>query len=192
MEENIINVLENQSCIICLNDNFVNQDMCITNCSHIFCKECLDKWFDRGEKSCPICRGVIQYFVHKDINYRVIIYNSVTHGYQIISNEVIENLIKLNYNLRFFIFIMTVFVMVGYNYYRILQDDYQKLHVSYNYREQNITLLSNELRDCYSEGNNMVYIDVWGAGEFMRKCLIPLTSYIQCFPENHDSHNGLP
>ena len=62
--------LENQ-CYVCL-ENKVMDTLCITDCNHSFCKDCLDKWFNVGKTSCPICRTDISYFKYLNENTRVI------------------------------------------------------------------------------------------------------------------------
>ena len=59
-------------CSICLKEEIPEGNKCITNCSHNYCKECLDQWFDQGKTSCPICRQQIQYFTHQSSDTRVI------------------------------------------------------------------------------------------------------------------------
>ena len=44
------------SCSICMKDDLLNKDIYITDCDHLFCNKCLDDWFQRGNKSCPLCR----------------------------------------------------------------------------------------------------------------------------------------
>ena len=58
-------------CSVCLTEEI--NDRCQTNCGHGYCKECLDSWFDRGNKSCPLCRQDIQYITHGDETYRVVL-----------------------------------------------------------------------------------------------------------------------
>ena len=48
----------NNSCIICFN-NIPKELLCKTNCNHLYCKECLDTWLNRGNIDCPMCRGDI-------------------------------------------------------------------------------------------------------------------------------------
>ena len=50
-----MNEIINDSCIICFN-NIPEDKLCRTNCNHIYCKECLHTWFDRGKVECPMCR----------------------------------------------------------------------------------------------------------------------------------------
>ena len=59
------------NCSICLSPIEL-EDLCTTDCNHIFCKECLDKWFDTHKLSCPLCRSEIQYFNHKNMNHRIV------------------------------------------------------------------------------------------------------------------------
>ena len=72
MDNSIIEIAENKNCIICLKENLNDEILCLTNCTHIFCKECLDQWLDIGKRSCPLCRQNIQYFKNKENNFRII------------------------------------------------------------------------------------------------------------------------
>ena len=47
------------TCSICLEENINNNELCKTNCNHIFCKKCLDDWFNKGKNTCPLCRDNI-------------------------------------------------------------------------------------------------------------------------------------
>ena len=59
-------------CSICLTDSINILNKCTTQCSHNFCKDCLDKWFDKGKSSCPMCRQTLQYFNYNGENTRII------------------------------------------------------------------------------------------------------------------------
>lgn len=58
-------------CSICLGD-FVECELCKTNCNHFYCKECLDAWFNKNKDSCPMCRQPITYFCYNGHNHRII------------------------------------------------------------------------------------------------------------------------
>ena len=45
-------------CPVCMND-ITDEEQCITECNHNFCKGCIHMWFDRGNFTCPSCRGEI-------------------------------------------------------------------------------------------------------------------------------------
>ncbi|KAG8745984.1 Multiple RNA-binding domain-containing protein 1 [Ceratobasidium sp. 414] len=47
---------EDRCCQICQTD-FDNGF--ITNCGHVFCRECMDMWLKRRRNTCPACRGVL-------------------------------------------------------------------------------------------------------------------------------------
>jgi len=61
----------NEQCSICLQD-IINRDTCLTNCQHRYCVSCLDLWFDRGQSSCPMCRGRIRYITYNNESHRII------------------------------------------------------------------------------------------------------------------------
>ena len=58
-------------CTICFNP-MNTENKCTTNCNHSYCKPCLDTWFNRGEKTCPICRTDIEYINHNSETIRII------------------------------------------------------------------------------------------------------------------------
>lgn len=58
-------------CSICLQDT-INKNTCVTNCSHRYCVDCLNIWFDRGQNSCPMCRGNVRYITHDNQSHRII------------------------------------------------------------------------------------------------------------------------
>lgn len=62
-------------CPICIS-NIKKEDLCITNCSHKFCYDCLSHWLSINN-NCPNCRESIETFNYKDmINRLYIVYNN--------------------------------------------------------------------------------------------------------------------
>ena len=59
-------------CSICLTNNIIPLNKCITQCNHNYCKNCLDSWFNKGKDTCPMCRQPLQYFAHNGAHTRVI------------------------------------------------------------------------------------------------------------------------
>jgi len=51
------------TCPICMNET-TEDDKCITECNHVFCKDCIHKWLSRNKFSCPSCRGEINYYMN--------------------------------------------------------------------------------------------------------------------------------
>ena len=189
-EEDSIQDIERQSCIICLGDDISSENMCFTDCSHMFCKDCLDEWLDQGKKTCPMCRETIRYFKNEDIQYRVVVQNERASSTATISRSVVENIIRQNYNMRYIIFLMFLSLVMGFNAYTVLANDYNYLNFRYIGATQNNTVLMEQLNECQnpSSGFNeiLVYIlQVQGPAisNVLKKCAIPLFSYYKCFPE---------
>ena len=61
----------NVQCSICLQE-IININTCVTNCHHRYCVDCLNRWFDRGQSSCPLCRGTVRYITHDNQSHRII------------------------------------------------------------------------------------------------------------------------
>ena len=59
-------------CPVCLQEELDKNIFCYTDCEHSICKECFDKWLDKGERSCPICRNQIKFYNYQDNNYRIV------------------------------------------------------------------------------------------------------------------------
>ena len=62
-------------CSICFES--ILGKMVTTECNHTFCKDCIDGWFDRGENSCPLCRGEIKYIQLDEERVRVLIHRNI-------------------------------------------------------------------------------------------------------------------
>ena len=60
-------------CPICLQEDLDKNMFCYTDCEHSICKECFDKWLDKGERSCPICRNQIKSYNYQGNNYRIVL-----------------------------------------------------------------------------------------------------------------------
>lgn len=43
-------------CPVCLHDFDDREPCCRLPCSHIFHRDCINRWIARGSRSCPICR----------------------------------------------------------------------------------------------------------------------------------------
>ncbi|KAL7191039.1 hypothetical protein ACSBR2_023169 [Camellia fascicularis] len=44
-------------CWDCINRRHEVRDLC--NCSHVFHRDCLDRWVDEGRVTCPLCRSML-------------------------------------------------------------------------------------------------------------------------------------
>ena len=52
-------------CAICY-ESFNDDTLCYTNCFHPFCKNCLHKWLETGNITCPTCRMNVDYYNYND------------------------------------------------------------------------------------------------------------------------------
>lgn len=95
------NIMNNYfSCPICLKDNILENNIYTTNCNHIFCKSCIEKWFNKGKKTCPMCiQNIISYkynneyykLVFKEVHIGQHIYNTDRDINRDINRDNIEN-----------------------------------------------------------------------------------------------------
>ena len=179
IDDNIINI--NNSCSICLEEAVENENICETNCSHFFCQTCLDEWFNRGQISCPICRDSINYFKNMETNYRVIIRSNINNDRNIISRNEINQLLRSYYNMRYISFVMFLLCIFLMNYYRIIKDQYNQLLINNQNNIQNISLLTNELKQCNIISDELITVSIYNGGNNLKRCEIPYLSYIRCF-----------
>ena len=176
--------LENQieSCTICLNDDISDKVIYKTNCSHIFCKECIEDWFKRGNDNCPLCRSIIEYYESEGEKYRLIIHNTHTFGNRDI--ETIHSLLISNARLKQFIFCSSVILFLLYNLFIEYTNLYNEEKLNYNQCMKNLTEISNNLDICNDRiedyDNSGEYIKVIYNNIF-RECYIPYNYLDQCF-----------
>ena len=94
-------------CPICFNKIY---DKYITDCNHEFCSPCLDKWFDRGHKDCPICRTNIKYLNNGNISIRLISINDPI----IIERQLPENYVAVRKKYFNLLFLGTIFTTISF------------------------------------------------------------------------------
>lgn len=112
-QQNSNTFIDNEiTCSICLSDEF-NNDMCITNCKHIFHHNCLEKLNLRNIDNCPNCRNedFIYLLLNTDkkqieiFNTKTLIKNSINLfdvAKQIIDENIqtIEGMLRNNINIK--------------------------------------------------------------------------------------------
>lgn len=108
----------NYSCIICFN-NISEESLCRTNCNHIYCKECLHTWFDRGKIDCPMCRVNIKSYKNKGAQNHIIVVNNTTETRiqidDVHNHDIITEMYKKIIFMRFYFCINLVYI--GYLHY---------------------------------------------------------------------------
>ena len=174
-------------CSICFREDIPNDDRCTTNCQHIFCKECLDQWFDLGKSSCPLCRQSIQYFTHQSSENRIINIFAHQNSRTVIPRSQYQTLVTTNARLRCSLSLSTLglllfaFLYVNDNLYAEYYNN--KLY----WCEYNNTLLRQQIEAIhYQENNSENTLDPYILvtllqDSIIHKCYISLSSYTQCF-----------
>ncbi len=170
-------------CAICLTENINQEEKCINNCGHIFCKSCIDSWFDQGKNICPLCRQEIQYFENKDEKYRII-YKSPqsprrTQSLNLHLMQVdrrILNSFKLATLTLSFVIISQLFLVNKLHHYK------SELTDSLNSCINNITDLSTIINDNHMINTlDMENTLVLSENDEMRYCSFPIYYLNKCF-----------
>ena len=180
-EEIHIDISEKFSCSICLNTELAIENMCQTNCSHEFCKDCLSDWFNQGKDSCPMCRQQIKNYKNNDKEYNLIRITQTNESENQVNGIpvllLIQNLLKLNAKLKCYAYVTTAWLFYSVNqiisYYLANHDINMKLEsCEYNYTQLESLLYSNDFKNVLmlEENTNSV-----------RQCSIPEYFYDKCF-----------
>ena len=101
------------TCIVCYN-TIDDKDKCVTNCNHIYCKDCLNKWFDRGNVECPMCRVPVKSYLNDFTNHKIVVLKHQPQNMVLIQpNTDYEDIIK-NYRKKFNMFKLYLFLNTSY------------------------------------------------------------------------------
>ena len=113
----------NDSCIICFN-NIPVESLCKTNCNHIYCKDCLHTWFDRGKIECPMCRLNVRSYENNGIQNHLVVLNTMPENRIVIEANTNSPMVNTDNNMyirkikimKFYICINLVYM--GYLHYK--------------------------------------------------------------------------
>jgi len=182
------------SCTICMKEDLNNNNIYTTDCNHIFCKDCLDDWFQRGNNSCPLCRSEINTYSYKDEKYKLIIHkienniqtNQISLTELINNNINVRNIIRKNIRLRFYGFSISLLFLYYLNQYLFISSKNNELSSELDDCILNSTDLKNNLNqyELLLSSDNYIgrgyYISMYN-GEMSRNCFYPLKFYNICF-----------
>jgi len=180
MNEIIIDTEYKISCSICFEDYSVN-DTYNTECNHMFCKGCLDDWFSRGNKCCPLCRTEIDEYNDSDIHYKLVIYEKVVSGNNV-NTERMMNIINVQ-NIRLRIYTFIYFILFSYSVYRyVVNRNYDNIKENYTICLENNTQLNNQLKylEIY-QSEPGTYVNVF-TGTARQNCFYPYR-YFGCYSQ---------
>ena len=150
------------NCPICFQENINNTILCETNCNHLFCSACLNRWFDRNRFDCPTCRTIINSFVCNNVINRLIIINNQNINQNINPNMNQNNLLKYIKIQKVFMFLFLSILLIYVYLYHQLDDDYADCLI-------NNTLLTNNLVKI-----NIIYNNIH------KQCFIPFKYINNC------------
>ena len=142
------------SCSVCLISEIPDGTRCSTDCGHMFCKDCLDLWFDRGNRSCPLCRTDIQYIQHGDYNYRLVL--KEVQPQQVMDHGQYMYIHTRFYKLmRFTFFLMTGIIMFGLITHYLNHLDRIELTRDYDTCVRNLTKHARLVRELQDDTTNV-------------------------------------
>lgn len=197
------------SCTICMKEELKKEDIYTTDCNHMFCKKCLDDWFQRGNQTCPLCRSYIDTYIHKDENYKLIIHiienndmdseNGVADVTDVVDvatmnrlnitdlinhSLVVRNMVKQNLRLKLYSYTMVILFLYMLNNYLYSLQNINILNNDLDTCNLNNTELKDSLNTCLDSGGDYTssgyYVSMFN-GEFNRRCFYPLKFYNICF-----------
>lgn len=200
LNDSISSTSSSEQCAICL-DNIIKEQECINNCSHKFCKPCLDQYLDSGKTECPLCRQPIQYFEHNSEHFRLILkkvserHTEERHNEERQRNRVLQpnHLVvdRRKYLVYRFIFIalfttniMDMFMSNIYSVqHNLLLEKYQECEKNNTALTNTILNLEDTIIDVYPN-DNTEYSDYFIIDKFrglQSSCYLPTNLISTCF-----------
>lgn len=110
-----------EECPVCLEPPKAG-DTVRTDCGHEYCQACVDKWFDQGESSCPLCRTPIKYIERRGERIRVLIKTHVEPGPAVPTGPMI-NLTRYYYLGRWVLFQWFLIMILAIVLFSVLSDN---------------------------------------------------------------------
>ena len=163
-------------CPVCMND-ITDEEQCITACNHNFCRGCIHLWFDRGNFTCPSCRGEINYYMN-NLEKNNIVKVNISNRRNLVNadNDNNEVVVILLNRIRFYNFLLSInFFYMIYSLYDGIQMNDQI--DNYNSLYQNCTVALKEIERQYDMTTSLViyfhreYIDCEFPIYFLNQCI---------------------
>ena len=175
-----MNEIPVKTCVICMND--INSDeICITNCNHDYCNDCLLSWLNRGKTTCPTCRGeVINFTVKNELNHIIKINTNTTNDINEISlRNTIGRLYHQNIYLRFIIGIQFIYSLYSIYETCYVPDDYQALY--HNCTVENEQLKEQiETLNGISHNKKLSELMLQYSWSYISQCYLPIQYINHC------------
>jgi hypothetical protein len=163
-------------CPVCMND-ITDEEQCITECNHNFCKGCIHMWFDRGNFTCPSCRGEINYYINNLEKNNIVKVNISNRSNPVnvdnANNEVVGILLN---RIRFYNFLLSI------NFFYMIYSLYDGIKLGnrvdyYNSLYNNCTNKLEEIEQQYDMTSNAIlyfqqnYIECEFPTYFLNQCI---------------------
>lgn len=196
-EENEENTFNNndEECSVCLSK--LDNNSYTTDCFHVFCKNCLEGWFDSNHNTCPLCRSRIKECNHNSENTQIKIYfgnNNSDSDNQILNlrreNSSLKKILKrYNYSLCFF---FALFVWNKWSYYSVIHN-YQVLSDQCSELQNTLNTLNNSYMKCLDkeeciynveEIKDNIPVTLYSHQTLLGICLIPVNYLYSCILNN--------
>jgi hypothetical protein len=113
MNNEILVILE---CPICFDEII---DILELSCSHIYCKDCILKWKQKGKDICPLCREIITYVSYN--NQKILLSYLDYDAYQ---------LCIIKYNTTIYLTLLLLFTLFLFYYLDHNKDEDNNLNIT--------------------------------------------------------------
>ena len=167
-----------QKCVICFNSINENE-VSITNCNHIFCLQCILRWFNQGKISCPSCRSNVVSFTNDGRLNHIIKVKERTN------DTTLEQNFRRIYNQNVF-FKFIIGLNIVYSLYSMYADTLDEdRYYYYRYIYQNCSNSLSNLNDRlinYQTFYDTTLYDILNkySQDYVEKCFYPLTYLNHC------------
>jgi hypothetical protein len=173
-----------KQCSICL-DEFKNEEICITNCNHNYCNDCLTRWFEQNKVECPLCRSEIKNFFCNDTLNNIVKVEINNQNHQINLGQ--ESFIRLR-NQNVYLKILLI-IQLLYSIYDVYETIYMKEEIiEYKNLYENCTrqnsLLQNTNNDLFRYLDDIKLLDLikeYGLS-YLNSCFLPIKYINHCMP----------
>ena len=161
-------------CSICFDE--INNT--VTDCNHSFCKGCIDTWFKKGKKECPICRRVISEIIIDSEKTRIYFYKEP-------NNSVIQtnnNNIDYYRNYKYYKTINYIlWLLIIYELYENIVKSYQisGMALELTVCSKNLTTYMDEYTDCFDKTSDLTMFYLYYNHQ-LKGCYAPVYYINKC------------
>tara|TARA_B110000285_G_C15013863_1_gene557918 strand:- start:223 stop:732 length:510 start_codon:yes stop_codon:yes gene_type:complete len=145
------------TCSICLDE--INNT--VTDCNHSFCKGCIDEWFKKGRKDCPMCRSVInEIFINSEKTKIYFYKDNGTNNTIIPNNNNTENYVNYRYyrNINYILWLLMIYELYS-NFVKTYQINDRDILL--NICSKTLTNYTNEYNACFEKESDLTIFYIY-------------------------------